>query len=157
MSRHFLFRFVSVNFHRWRGNVRDHPSSTLHIMEDFIWPFHRSYFIPNLVSRLFLPIAEGTCRGPCGFNPHGIRQVPSAVDRPNLMRMYFMGGHLNYCHNVFFPFRLNFTFPTRNINRPMWSYFLASIRTLWWSYRCSNYGKQLETFTYFITNRGKYR
>ena len=50
--------------------VKDHPQSTyaqLLIIEDFFGPFHCLYFISNLVSRLFLSRAEGTCRGQCGF------------------------------------------------------------------------------------------
>ena len=27
---------------------------------------------------------------PVGFNPHGLRQVPSAVDRPSSMRTFFV-------------------------------------------------------------------
>ena len=59
----------------------------------------------------FFPKTEGIYRGPCEFNPHGLRQVPSAVDRPSsrcvrtfwmvaverpsLMRTYFLNGPLS--------------------------------------------------------------
>ena len=112
----------------------------------------------KLSSRFFLPRTEGTCPGLCGFNPHGIRQVPSAVDRPNSMCTYFMDGPLNYCHIVFFPFRLKFNFPTRKLNSPMWSYFLiipirvaarknAICHLYWTSYKFS-YNIYLEWICY---------
>ena len=44
----------------------------------------------------FLLRAEGTCKGPCRFNPHGLRQVLSAVGCPISIRTYFMDGPIRY-------------------------------------------------------------